>query len=436
MELYEKLCKRQANGEMIHTGLVGVGQMGHGLVHVTDKMPGVVTSVLADVNVDRALAVLEAIDVPKEQICVTNQAGEGNDALNKGKYVVTEDALMLPELDRLEAVVEVTGITEVGAQVAFNTIMSGKHCIMMNVETDVTVGVALDRIAEKNGVVYTVAEGDEPAVCKMLYDFAMCTGFEVVCLGKGKNNVVDYYATPDSCTEEAHSKGMNPKILASFKDGTKTMVEMAAVCNATGMIPDIPGMHGPKVEIPDLVNTFIPKKDGGIFDNWGVVDYSTGKIAPGVFAIVYSDNDVVVEDMRFVGLGDGPYYLLLRPYHLINIEAPLSIAQAVIYGERTVSPKTMMAELIPVAKRDLKVGEVVGGIGSADIYNKIYTYTEASAKKAVPMGIVPGAKVTKDIARDEILTEDNVQVDTSPFVYNLRQVQNQMLVREKDNGHG
>jgi len=286
-------------------------------------------------------------------------------------------------------------------------------------------------MARKTGSVYTVAAGDEPAVCKMLYDFSRTMGFEVVCLGKGKNNIINYDITPEMCREEALKKGMNPKMLASFIDGTKTMVEMAAVSNATGLVPDVAGMHGPKVELNDLVNVFIPKEDGGILTQRGCVDYSTGKIAPGVFAIVASDEPRIISDMQFVSMGNGPYFLFHRPFHLCNIETPIAVAEAVIYKEPTVTAKNMTAEVVSMAKRHLKVGDVIGGIGSADIFNRIYTYEQACASKAIPMGIAPGGRVTANINKGEMLTEANFQPDTSTFVYKLRMMQNAMLEQQR-----
>jgi predicted homoserine dehydrogenase-like protein len=298
---------------------------------------------------------------------------------------------------------------------------------MLNVETDVTVGYLLQKEAKKAGCIYTVAAGDEPAVCNMLYEFASNMGFEVVCLGKGKNNVIDYEATPDSCQEEALSKNMNPHMLAAFKDGTKTMVEMAAVSNATGLLPDLPGMHGPKVEVGDLTNVFIPTRDGGILSHSGCVDYSTGAIAPGVFAIITSDDPRIRADMKFVSMGDGPYYLILRPFHLCSIETPLAVAEAVIYGETTVVAKNMNSEVVAIAKRDLHIGETIGGIGSADIFNRVYTFKEAQAKKGIPMGVAQGGKVLKEISKGDMLTQDNFQPDQSLFVYKLRQNQDNSL---------
>ncbi len=399
-----------------------------GRVHA--KIQGMNTVAISDIDVNRPLVELKDMGIPDSEICVTNNAGEAEDALVKGKYLVTEDALLLTQLDNLDVLVEATGITEIGAKVAWNSIMNQKNIVMLNVETDVTVGVFLSRTAQNAGCIYTVASGDEPGVCKMLYDFSRTIGFEVVCLGKGKNNPLNHYATPDSCREEAEGKKMNPKMLASFQDGTKTMVEMAAVSNATGLVPDVPGMRGPKVDLEDLVNVFIPKEDGGILSKRGCVDYSTGKVAPGVFAVVHTDEPRIIFDMRFLSMGNGPYYMFYRPYHLCNIETPIAAAEAVIYKETTVIAKTMVSEIVSMAKRDLKAGEIIQGIGSTDIFHLVYTYEEARTKKGIPMGIAPGGKALEDIPRGEMLTEDNFAPDASSFVYKLRQMQDALLETE------
>lgn len=426
MELLKKLEERQKTGNNIRIGLVGCGQMGSGMVHIVNKMPGVQMCVISDIDPNRPLQALASLGIDRDSIVVTNIQSEAEDALKKNKYVVTEDAFLLAGMASLDNVVEATGITEIGAKFAWTRVTNGLNVVMLNVETDVTVGVLLNRMAQKTGAVYTVASGDEPAVCKMLYDFSKTLGFEIVCLGKGKNNIINLECTPELCHDEAISKRMNPRMLSSFIDGTKTMVEMAAVSNATGLLPDVPGMHGPKVEFADLKKVFIPEEDGGIFKGSGHVDYSTGKIAPGVFAIVKSDDPRIIADMKFVSMGDGPYYLIHRPFHLCSIETPISAAEAVIYGETTVVPQEMHSEVVSIAKRNLLPGEKVGEIGGTEIYNRIYIYREARAKKAIPMGIAPGGKVLKPIQKGEMLTEDNFSPDTESFIFRLRKIQEDM----------
>ncbi len=430
MEIYERLQWLEAEKSPIRIGLVGCGQMGSGLVHVTHQTKGMRTYAISDIDVSRPLSTLEAMGIPESSICVTNKAGQAEDAIRSGKYVVTEDAVMLAKLESLDAVVEATGLTEVGARVAWNCVLNSKHVIMLNVETDVTVGPLLHRLAQKAGCVYTAASGDEPGVCKMLYNFAGTMGFEVICLGKGKNNPIDLDATPDSCREEAERKGMNPKMLAAFKDGSKTMVELAAMSNATGLVPDVPGMHGAKVDVPDLNRVYIPKEDGGILGRRGCVDYSTGKVAPGVFVIVTTPDPRIRVDMKFLSMGDGPYYTFYRPYHLCNVETTVSIAEAVLYGESTIVSKHLVSEVATIAKRDLKAGEIAGEIGSPDIFGRTYLFEEAHAQRAIPLGLAPGGKVLRVIAKGEMLTEDNFAPNSDKFVYELRKVQDAQLAMD------
>lgn len=427
MELYEHLRARGAKGQPIHVGLVGCGQMGSGFMHVTHQMVGMETVAVSDIDVNRPLVALDAMGIPDSRILVTSSVGVAEDGLRSGKVLVTDDALLLTKLEGLDAIVEATGLTEVGAKVAWNSIQHKKHIIMLNVETDVTVGPLLHRMAQDAGCVYSAASGDEPGVCKMLYNFASSLGFEVVCLGKGKNNAIDFDATPDSCREEALSKNMNPKMLAAFKDGSKTMVELAAMSNATGLVPDIPGMHGVKADVHDLNKVFVPREDGGILSRKGCVDYSTGKVAPGVFVVVTSPDRRIRLDMKFLSMGDGPYYTFYRPYHLCNVETPISVAEAVIYGESTIVSKKMVSEVATIAKRDLMPGEIAGQIGSPDIFGRTYAYAEAHAAKAIPLGLAPDGKVIKPIRKGELLTEENFAPRSDLFVCQLRHMQDAQL---------
>jgi len=431
VEMLERLRAREAAGNPISVGLVGCGHMGSGMVHVTHQMPGMETVAIADVAPARALETLHELGLSADEVCITAQRGEAEDALRAGRHVLTEDPVLLAQLEGLDAVVEATGLTEVGARVAWTGIANCKHVIMLNVETDVTVGPLLYRLAQQAGCVYTAAFGDEPGVCKMLYDSAASLGFEVVCLGKGKNNAIDLDATPESCREEAERRGMNPKMLSAFKDGSKTMVELTAMSNATGLVPDVPGMHGARADVDELNRVFVPREDGGVLSQRGCVDYSTGKVAPGVFAVITSADRRVRVDMKFLSLGDGPYYTLYRPYHLCNVETPISIAEAVLYGEAAIVSKEMVSEVAAIAKRDLLPGEVMGEIGMADFFGRTYTYAQACEEGAVPLGLVPGATVRLPVSKGELLTQANLMPDRRKFVYQLRQLQDEQLAMER-----
>jgi predicted homoserine dehydrogenase-like protein len=219
-------------------------------------------------------------------------------------------------------------------------------------------------------------------------------------------------------------------MLAAFKDGTKTMVELAAMSNATGLVPDVPGTHGAKVDLADLNRVFVPQEDGGILSQRGCVDFSTGKVAPGVFAIIAADDPRVMQDMAFYSMGDGPYYTLYRPYHLCSIETPLSIAEAAIYNEGTLFSEQMVSEVVAVAKRDLKAGEIIGDIGSPDFFNRIYSYEEAQSLQGIPMGLAAHGRVLQDIPQGDMLTVENFAPDTSTLVYKMRQMQDDLIGKQ------
>jgi predicted homoserine dehydrogenase-like protein len=423
MELVSKLQMRERDGKPVSVGVIGCGQMGSGLAHAVAQVTGMRVNAIADLDVGRAIDTLISLGCDRSDIVETNDPDTAEDALRHLKRLVTQDALLLTKLDSIEANVEATGATDIGARVAYDSIMRHKPIIMLNVETDITVGWYLNRLARTYGSLYTVASGDEPGVCKMLYEQALLMGFDVVTLGKGKNNTINHEATADLVQEEAVSKGMNPKMLAAFQDGTKTMVEMAAVSNATGLIPDVPGMHGPFVPAEDLINVFIPKSDGGIFSGPGRVDYSTGPIAPGVFAVVHTEDKRMRKEMKFITRADGPYYLHFRPYHLCDLETPQSIAEAVLLNEVTVTADDLHAEVVCKAKRDIRSGETLGGIGGDHWYGQILTHAEAVRRKAVPIGIGFKAVAVRDIKKGALITEADVTLDDSTFIYRLRRMQ-------------
>ena len=401
--------------------------MGSGLAHAVHAVSGMSVRAIADIDVAKAKDVFLELGYNSDDIVEVNTKSQAEDLLKRNKCLISQDALLLTGIDGLEANVEATGGTDIGARVAYHSIMSHKPIIMLNVETEITVGWYLNTLARAQNSLYTVASGDEPGVCKMLYEQATLMGFSVVALGKGKNNVINYESTADLVQEEALSKGMNPKMLAAFQDGTKTMVEMAAVSNATGLIPDVPGMHGPCVEVEDLVKVFIPQKDGGIFSEAGRVDFSTGPIAPGVFAIVHSDDNRIQKEMKFITRADGPYYLHFRPYHLCNLETPQSIAEAVLLHETTVVAEQVYAEVVCKAKRTINQGERLGGIGGTEWYGHIMTRTEALSSHAIPIGIAERAIARRTINKHSIITADDLILDDTTFIYRLRKLQESML---------
>jgi predicted homoserine dehydrogenase-like protein len=299
---------------------------------------------------------------------------------------------------------------------------------MMNVECDVCIGPYLNHAAEKAGVLYTLGAGDEPSSTMEIIEFVTAMGHEVVCAGKGKNNPLNFDAVPDDYREEADRRNMNVRMLVEFVDGSKTMVEMAAIANATGLVPDIPGMHGPRAKVSELATTLIPEADGGVLSKPGCVDYSIGKgVSPGIFVIVKAHHPRIHERFADLKMGDGPYYAFHRPYHLTSLEVPLSAARAVLYGRQDMVPlKTPVAEVCAIAKKDLSVGETVDAVGEYCYRSWTMTTAEAHAANAVPCGLLEHASVVKPVQKGELLTHDHVSIRKDTKIAQLRGLQDEM----------
>ena len=428
MGLNDLLREREEAGQPIRLALVGAGQMGRGMISQMERMmKGIRAVAVADIAVDRVVKAYEEAGVPADDLVVTSDVAAADQALQAGKRVATPDASLLSRLSPVEVVVEASGVPEVGARVAFDSILNRKHVVMLNVETDVTVGYLLRSMADAAGVVYTVSAGDEPGATKELYNFAQAMGFRIVALGKGKNNPLDREATPEKLAAEAKGKKMNPKMLCAFVDGTKTMVEMTALANATGLMPEKRGMHGPTATVEDLPRIFSLKSQGGILEREGVVDYVLGSVAPGVFAVVTTDQGAIIEDLQYLNVGPGPNWVFYRPYHLANLETPLSAARAVLLGETTIATVNKpVAETITVAKRDLKAGEKLDGIGQYTFYGLTEKASVAAEENLLPLGLAQGAFMAADVAKGEAIRYDQVELDYGSMIVHLRAIQDRM----------
>ncbi len=422
--LQRGLRERERKGEPVRVGLVGAGQMGLGLAAVLGRMPGMLLLAVADLVPERAAAAFLQAGATREQIVTARTAAEARAALERGRRVVATAGALVSELP-VDVVVDATGIPLQAALTAMQAIETKRHVVLLTVETDVTVGHLLARRAAEAGVVYTGATGDEPAATKELVEFAEFLGFEVICAGKGKNNPLDRRATAQSLRAEGHARGVNPRMLAEFVDGTKSMVEMACLANATGLTPDVRGMHAAPSTPAELAKVFIPVEDGGILKRRGVVDFAIG-VAPGVFTVIRSDHPVVQEELRYLKMGEGPYFALYRPFHLTSVETPVSIARAVLDHEASIAPLPVpRAEVISVAKRCLRRGERLGLAGEDTVYGLIEEAEIARQEGLLPMGLAPKAEVLMDLAPDQPIRWEDVAVAETPLLQ-MRQEQDRM----------
>ncbi|MFW6138633.1 MAG: NAD(P)H-dependent oxidoreductase [Spirochaetota bacterium] len=421
MLAYQDLIDLDSQGRCIKVGLVGAGFMGKGITEVLESAPGMKVVAVADIDLKRAEECYRAINFDTYRVVQDLQ--QAKKLTFPHQRLATSSHRLVPQLDDIDMVVEATGVPEVGAEVAYLGITNRKHVGMLNVETDATVGRYLHSLACQAGVVYTVCSGDEPAALKELCDFARTLGFTIVACGKGKNNPLDHQANPHTMQALARQKGLNPKILTEFVDGTKTMVEMGVTANATGLSIDRTNMHGPRVNLDQLVSVFAPVEEGGILHHTGVVDYAIGDVAPGVFVVVEHHGNLVNSTLQYLRIGEGPRYLLYRPYHLTNLEVPVSIAWAFLYHKPVLPPLPRpCTEVITIAKKDLEKGELIDSIGGFTVYGGLEKSAAAAGGSFLPIGVAEGARVVQDIPAGSRITWDQVEVRDS-LLLQLRKVQ-------------
>ena len=423
------LQARANQGKPIRIGLIGSGMMGGDIVTQVLQMRGVVVAAIADIHVPAALLALTEAGHREDAHRLVETQSAFDQAVLDGRVAVTQDAQLVCRSGVIDVVVDATGKPAVGAQIGLSAMEHGKHLVMMNVEADVTIGAYLKREADRLGVVYSLGAGDEPSATIELINFVSALGYPVIAAGKGKNNPLNVDATPDLYAEEARGKNLNPRMLVEFVDGSKTAVEMSAIANATGLVPDVPGMHGPSVGLDNLHNVLCPKEDGGILTRKGVVDYTIGKgVAPGVFVVAEMAHPRLRERMDYLKLGTGPYYTFFRPYHLCSLEVPLTCVRAVLYGRADMAPiATPTAEVCAVAKRDLRPGDKLDAIGEYTYRAWAMAATEARAQKAVPCGLLEGGTVVQPVRKGELLTYANVAVDATSRIVELRRRQDEMI---------
>ena len=419
------LAKRQRDGNPVRVGMVGAGFMGRGIVmQIARSVPGMRLVAIANRHLDGARrAYIEAgIGEPK----AVETAKQLADAIDRGDYAITEDPMLLCEARAIDAIIEVTGTIEHGAHVVLRAIEHRKHVIMMNAELDSTIGPILKVYADKAGVVITNADGDQPGVIMNLYRFVKGIGVKPVLCGNIKG-LQDPYRNPTTQEGFARKWKQKPHMVTSFADGSKISFEQAIVANATGMRVGRRGMFGPTVSpgtpIKDAVNWY-PSE--ALMDGPGIVDYVVGaEPGPGVFVLGTHDNPTQQHYLNLYKLGEGPLYCFYTPYHLCHFEVPNTVARAVLFGDAAITPLVgPMVDVVVTAKIDLKAGQVLDGIGFYMTYGQCENADVVQAQNLLPMGLVEGCRLKRDMRRDQVLTYADVELPDGRICDKLRTEQN------------
>jgi predicted homoserine dehydrogenase-like protein len=413
------LAAREAEGRPIRVALVGAGFMGRGLTNqIVNSTPGMRLVAIAN----RTLAKAERA-YREAGVATVRRATGARDvdaAISAGVPVITQNYRAVVEADQVDAIVEATGAVEYGCHVVAAAIDHGKHVVLLNAEVDGTVGPILSRRAQRNGVVLTGCDGDQPGVQLNLTRFVRGIGLRPLVCGNIKG-LQDPYRTPTTQRGFAERWGQDAYMVTSFADGTKISFEQAIVANATGMTVAQRGMRG--LDHAGHVDELTATYDVGELEAvGGVVDYVVGsRPGPGVFVLATHDDPSQRHYLELYKLGTGPLYSFYTPYHLCHFEVPQTIARAVLFGDRAIAPLGgPVVEVIATAKRDLLAGAVLDGLGGYDTYGQAERAEIVATDELLPMGLAQGCRLRRDVAIDQVLTRSDVVLPPGRLVDALR----------------
>jgi predicted homoserine dehydrogenase-like protein len=410
---------REKEGRPIRVALIGAGFMSHGLAnHIVHTTPGMRLVGVFNRRPQRAFELCEYVGVKDVASPATQQ--ETDSAIEAGKVIATGDAFLLARSSHVDVIVDVTGSVEFGAQVAFEAFKHGKHVILMNAEIDATIGPILQTYAAKHGVILSACDGDEPGLQINLYRWVKGLGLTPRVIGNVKG-LQDPYRNPTTQKGFAEKWGQNPAMVTSFADGSKISFEQAIVANATGFVVQSRGMSRGREYKDDVM------KIGSLYDIdqvrklGGVIDYVVGTPLTKIYVLAEHPDLKQQHYLSLYKMGDGPLYSFFLPYHLVHFEVPSAIARVALFGDSLAKPLSgPVVEVCAVAKRDLKAGEVLDDYGMYMTYGEAVNADEMCSNRYLPEGLVEGCLLKRDVAKDSVLTYDDVELPPGRLADRLR----------------
>ncbi|HEV2729259.1 MAG TPA: NAD(P)-dependent oxidoreductase [Terriglobales bacterium] len=401
------LRELESRGHPIRVGLVGAGASGRAIaLQVGMSIPGIRLVAIANRTMAHAMRAFREGGVL--EWCIVDSPQRAEVAITQGLRVLTNDPLVLTQCAAIDVLIEVTGEVEVGAHVVLDAFRHRKHVVLVNAELDSLLGPILKVKADEAGVVVTHTDGEEPGVAMTLIRYLRMVGLHPVAAGNLKG-MVDYHRTPETQREFAEKHQQDARKVTSFADATKLSLEATILANATGFHVGRRGMYGPACAHVQEMAGLLPADE--MLDG-GLVDYAVGA-APytGAFVIVHEESRLKRIQLAYYKLGDGPFYVFYTPYHLPYIQIASSIGQAVIHHEPTVEPLAgPVCEVVTVAKRDLKAGERLDGIGGFCTYGLIDNAKSARQAAALPMSLSGGCTLLHDVSKDQVVPVSAVEL--------------------------
>jgi predicted homoserine dehydrogenase-like protein len=437
VNLYSKLIERDAAGRPVTVGVIGAGKFGTMFLSQARLTRGMHIAGVADLDVSRAQSQLKTAGWPAQQYAAVSL-----DAAHRTRATcITDSAETLLTDSRIEVIVEATGVPGAGIQHCLRAIDNGKHIVMVNVEADAVAGPLLARRAKAAGVVYSLAWGDQPALICEHVDWARAAGFKVICAGKGTRYEPHYHqSNPDNVWDILDKylnitdrKSINPKMFNSFVDGSKSGIEMTAVCNATGLLPQSGGLNFPPATRFELAEICKPESAGGTLEKEGVTEvtssvYRDGRDVPhhlalGTYVVIEGETKYARRCFKeYAMLPDtsGKYAALYRPIHMIGLELGISVASCALRGEPTGAPTGFRSDVVATAKKALKAGEVLDGEGGFCVWGKQTPAHVSLRDELLPLGLAHNVKLKRDIPEGAALKWADVAYDPNDSAVKVR----------------
>ena len=409
MNVDTALQEREFTRNPIRVGMVGAGATGRAIaLQLGTPVPGIRLVAIANRTIAHGERAFREAGITGWSHVTSAREAEAK--ISQSVPVLTDDPSVLTACPAIDIIVEVTGTVEAAAQVALDSFDHGKHVVLVNAELDSFIGPILKAKADKAGVVITHTDGDEPGVAMTLLRYLRSLGLRPVAAGNLKG-MVDYYRNPETQRAFAEKNDQNPWKVTSFADSTKLSMEATVLANATGFHAGRRGMYGPACKEVREMASLLPADQ---MLSTGLVDYALGA-APytGGFVIVHEESPLKKVQLAYYKLGDGPFYVFYTPFHLPHIQLASTIGRAVILRDPTVAPVAgPVCEVVTVAKRDLKAGELLDGIGGFCAYGLIDNAATARAMAALPIALSEGCVMRREVSKDSVLTFDDVQRPT------------------------
>ncbi len=417
---------RQDTDNPIQVGIVGAGFMSLGLINQIERhVPGMRVAAISNRSLDRAIRCYHQVGISDVSTVDSSDALEKN--LQSYKYSVCNDPVILCDTPGIDIIVEATGTIDFAAQLVLTAAQYRKPVVLLNAEVDATLGPILKHHADKAGIILSQSDGDQPGVIMNQYRFVKGLGLEPLVCGNIKG-FLDVHKNPNDMQAYATKVNQTARMITNFTDGTKVNLEQASVANATGMGVGKRGMSAYRTQehIDDLTSFYHVDQ---LRATGGIVDYVVGpKPGPGIYVFAASEDPLANEYLSYLKLGKGPLYSFYTPYHLCFFEVPNSIARVAHFHDPVMAPiGGPVVEVATVAKKNLSAGDTLDGMGGFAAYGECENSSVCEEENLLPIGLADGVVLKRDVAQDQAITFDDIEVPDDRLAYRLYQEQREVF---------